>query len=927
MLNGVLRQNDQEFNNPVAASNSNGSGLNQALITVEAVQSDDSNSEQFDLWKAEIDKSWSYAKDKTFGHLSILIEPLFSFYLYGSILPASQTFVGMAYDNPAAGNAVGYPMASVLSSLNCLSDLFLFLAVEEAKSGNSPELSEFLKKLNALLKEEKITEEQKKKAITFAYVNQILAAGLGWSVGASADAIAIALLVDNIAAQVILGLAVTVLGIYYYKLSMDQRIEAHTLGLFFDFKEGWNVLCKNPAKGIEFLCRVGTNMTSRGISFGYILHQLAVVNMKVSANSPHLASAVLFTVVANAYFTGITRTIPSYQAMLGNAEERKDEIFMLKMLLQDNKLTDAEKERLKVIATAMTGEMKAQTVKLQALVNSNDSLLDNNNEDLASEMALLQSVITMKPLAESKARILLSLSANKFLQCNLASDDDLEGAMPVIDEEIRNTVKEQGKERLKQQQLLNQLHTKIVLDIEQKNERIKGAYQLLSDQQNKLKAVPLSLAQFLYQMSLKQKSTLTPIQSRRFGEIYTSMQQTNNLPKNQAERAKEIVEQIDTVAAELKEQVMSMVDADLSFLLRLAGREIEQLEKQASQLKHVASNMIPANDSNANNNNKKNKDKKFDREALKKSTVITTTNRAVDAVMSLTRAVPLGYLLQISVAESMGNYAYALSLLVGATTFTHSFYARSQIRDDHKMMDAIDEQLKLPELKVTKNGDVLTAFNARVQQLEDKRSLQAAALLISGGGRLARWFAFYYFIEKLGVLFHEQNWTPALAVTTVLALNVLLATLTAEADAPMFDEANRKTIAQHITRAEYVLAAAPKEVSGWERVLVNKTAFTDFFYRTNKELAGKAQRVADQDNVDRLSGSYSNPTVNPLQDRLNSNVSEVSDVSNGSNVSKLGDVRLYRGLLKDSDASNNVAEIKANNVKVVENNNNRSCSV
>lgn len=243
------------------------------------------------------------------SYLSVGMEPLFAYFLFMAVRDAIPVLARTLLDLHDIPEEISETIASIFAGLNLGSDWFFFNPVTEALGAAATAINE---NLAALIADGEIDEAEAESIKANASAHKWAAATLCWSVGAAADAVAIAaLLPSNPIAAGILGAIVTGLGVYYYTMGFNSKIDKHLIGKTLNWDKGMEQMRAHPNKAIEFLFKVGINATARGITFGYILFALAT-GFGVSENHPGLAVAVAITIINNAYMAAMTRTLPCY---------------------------------------------------------------------------------------------------------------------------------------------------------------------------------------------------------------------------------------------------------------------------------------------------------------------------------------------------------------------------------------------------------------------------------------------------------------------------------------------------------------------------------------------------------------------------------------------------------------------------------------
>lgn len=261
------------------------------------------------------------------SYLSVGIEPLFAYFLFMAVRDAIPVLARVLFGLNNLPEEVSDVIAAIFAGLNLGSDWFFFNPVTEALGAAATAINE---NLAALIADGKIDEAQAKRIKVNASAHKWAAATLCWSVGAAADAVAIAaLLPSNPIAAGTLGAIVTGLGVYYYTMGFNSKIDKHLIGKKLDWDKGIEQMRAHPNKAAEFLFKVGVNAAARGITFGYILFALAT-GFGIPENHPGLAVAVAITIANNAYMAAMTRTLPCYKETFPMALDKYPEIAQVR---------------------------------------------------------------------------------------------------------------------------------------------------------------------------------------------------------------------------------------------------------------------------------------------------------------------------------------------------------------------------------------------------------------------------------------------------------------------------------------------------------------------------------------------------------------------------------------------------------------------
>jgi hypothetical protein len=244
-----------------------------------------------------------------------------------------------------------------------------------------------------------------------------------------------------------------------------------------------------------------------------------------------------------------------------------------------------------------------------------------------------------------------------------------------------------------------------------------------------------------------------------------------------------------------------------------------------------------------------------------------TISKTIDMIMSFIRAAPVVYLM---LRDSQHPALIAAAAIVGAAFFIQSYTARINISADNAAYKILKAEqapavAAAPFAGLADLGgvDPMANFNSRVETAKANPVVKGIALFASTGGRLARLVASYWFVAELFGLFADHGWLPKLSDLDFLMLDLLIFTPPAEADAPLFNNANWKTLAEHIVRAHFARNAETK-----------LDAISAFLGCTNEELAGLRAGGLRESLVDgsRSSSVFSNvvgnhgdvDTINPI---------------------------------------------------------------
>lgn len=199
-------------------------------------------------------------------------------------------------------------------------------------------------------------------------------------------------------------------------------------------------------------------------------------------------------------------------------------------------------------------------------------------------------------------------------------------------------------------------------------------------------------------------------------------------------------------------------------------------------------------------------------------------------IIAATRSAPVSYLMTYASKDAL---SIGIASLIGTMLFLQCYLSQFSITADNEAKKILDEKNKADDdiensSQIASNNSIdnteaqnsadlqptmvestqpdiaklMERFNESLDANQAKTSVQAFAYTISTLGRGARWVLAFAAIVALGKLMDSSHILHEFSDGQAFALTVLIATLSALADASLFNGANLETIAMHLSRIE-----------------------------------------------------------------------------------------------------------------------------